>query len=283
MWKQKWRAVPLHLDTFNFDLFLFRNTGIRSKTAAKGGKRGEPKTKEETENVDVLCSLPSLIRHPLHQSRPPTLKKQNNVLTSWWRGAEGRADREGRKLGNQMWSIKTYWHAKGLPLPHSYTVSTNSYSRPRCMHVCMHKSHTGCTNPTDTFMHEFCEKYTTCKWPCVRDQSCKMIGPQKQTCKSYVCTCQLIFNKTCKKMGGKTCCGSGPWGRICINQCWPANILHKTQIYKWVVTHQCLDMHPISTCTQARQRLGERDGGVLFSSMGRAVFGGWSRGDGGGG
>lgn len=36
--------------------------------------------------------------------------------------------------------------------------------------------------------------------------------------------------------------------------------------------HQCMDMHPISTCTRAE----ERDGGVLFSSMGRAVFGGWS-------
>lgn len=78
---------------------------------------------------------------------PPSLKKQNNVLTSWWRGAEGRAGREGGKLGNQMWSIKTYWHAKGLPLPHSHTESTNSYNRPRCIHVCVHMSHTGRTKP----------------------------------------------------------------------------------------------------------------------------------------
>lgn len=40
--------------------------------------------------------------------------------------------------------------------------------------------------------------------------------------------------------------------------------------------HQCMDMHPISTCTRAEERLRGRDGGVLFSSMGRAVFGGWS-------
>lgn len=40
--------------------------------------------------------------------------------------------------------------------------------------------------------------------------------------------------------------------------------------------HQCMDMHPISTCTRAEERLGGRDGGVLFSSTGIAVFGGWS-------
>lgn len=76
---------------------------VRNKKRAKGTKRcrrGEPKTKEERENADVLYSGPSLIRHPRHH--PPTLKKQNNVLTSWWRGVEGRAGREGGKLGNQM-------------------------------------------------------------------------------------------------------------------------------------------------------------------------------------
>lgn len=57
---------------------------------------------------------------------------------------------------------------------------------------------------------------------------------------------------------------------------------HKAQIYRWVIMHQCTDMRPISTCAQAEERLGERDGGVLFSSMGRAVWG-MERGNGGGG
>lgn len=145
---------------------------VRNKKRAKGTKRcrrGEPKTKEERENADVLYSGPSLIRHPLHH--PPTLKKQNNVMTSWWRGVEGRAGREGGKLGNQMWSIKTYWHAKGLPLPHSHTESTNSYSSPRCMHA--YVTHWPYKPHTHTFMHELTEKYTTCEQPCVHNQSCK--------------------------------------------------------------------------------------------------------------
>lgn len=51
--------------------------------------------------------------------------------------------------------------------------------------------------------------------------------------------------------------------------CWPPNIfLHREQIHRWVVMHQCTDIHPISTCTRAE----EKDGGVLFSSMGRAAF-----------
>lgn len=80
-----------------------------------------------------------------HSSDIPsiTLKKQNGVLTSRWRGAKGRADGGvggGLELGNQMWSIKTYWHAKGLLLPHSHTRSTNSHSSPRCMCGRMHMS-----------------------------------------------------------------------------------------------------------------------------------------------
>lgn len=142
-------------------------------------------------------------------SPPPSLKKQNNVLTSWWRGAEGRAGREGGKLGNQMWSIKTYWHAKGLPLPHSHTESTNSYNRPRCIHVCVHMSHTGRTKPhTHTTVHELTEKYTTWEWPCASNQSM----PQKPTSKNHV-------GSEKKHTGSewKTC-----W--IWINQCWPLNI-----------------------------------------------------------
>ena len=66
-------------------------------------RRSEAKTEEERENVDVLYSGPSLIRDPLlHPPPSRTLKKQNSVLTSRWRGAEGRAGRVGGKLGNQM-------------------------------------------------------------------------------------------------------------------------------------------------------------------------------------
>lgn len=94
-------------------------------------------TKKERRRGDVM----SCIRDH-HSSDIPsiTLKKQNSVLTSRWRGATGRANRERGKLGNQMWSIKTYWHAKGLLLPHSHTWSTNSYSKPRCLCGRMHMS-----------------------------------------------------------------------------------------------------------------------------------------------
>lgn len=80
-----------------------------------------------------------------HQTSPPSphhhpeKTKQCPDITVEGSGGEGR---QGGKLGNQMWSIKTYWHAEGLPLPHSHTESTNSFNRPRYTHV----PHIGCTN-----------------------------------------------------------------------------------------------------------------------------------------
>lgn len=117
-------------------------------------KKREKKTKWERK--ECRCPVFWAITHqtsPPSPARPPqSLKKQNNVLTWRWRGAEGRAAGEGGKLGNQMWSIKTYWHAKGLPLPHLHTESTNSCSSRRCTHICMHMSHAGPYTP-HTHMH----------------------------------------------------------------------------------------------------------------------------------
>lgn len=114
--------------------------------APENKKRRKPITKDKKRRVGNVMSC--IQGH--HSSDIPsiTLKKQNSVLTSRWRGATGRAAGEKGKLGNQMWSIKTYWHAKGLLLPHSHTWSTNSYSKPRClcghMHMSpwLHKTHT---------------------------------------------------------------------------------------------------------------------------------------------
>lgn len=195
-------------------------------------RRGKDRGRER-ETVDVLYSGPSLIIHPLHHPHHITQKKQNSVLTSWWRGTEGRARREGGKLGNQMWSIKTYWHAEGLPLPHSHTESTNSYSRPIYVHVCMHMSrmHTGHTQP-HTYMHSHAvhrkihkDKYWLASKR-VHNESFKMITvmPQKQKSKkSYASTYLLIFNKTSSN-GPRTCNSSRLWARIWINQCWPKNV-----------------------------------------------------------
>lgn len=67
-------------------------------------EEGNKRQSWREKNADVPYSEPSLIRHPLHHppDPPQSLKKQNNVLTWRWRGAEGRAAREGGKLGNQM-------------------------------------------------------------------------------------------------------------------------------------------------------------------------------------
>lgn len=143
------------------------------------------------------CWCP-VFRAITHQTSPPslspppsTLKKQNSVLTSRWRGAEGRAGREGGKLGNQMWSIKTYWHAEGLPLPHSHTESTNSYSRPRCMYVCMHMSHAGCTKPRThpcmSSQRDTQRQILPCEQPCVHNQSCNIIHISKKWCLKNKC------------------------------------------------------------------------------------------------
>lgn len=143
---------------------------------------------------------------------------------SWHRGGgelRGGQAGGGGKLGNQMWSIKTYWHTKGLPLPHSHTESTNSYSSPRCMHVCV--CHTLVILHTHTFMHEFTEQYTTCEQPCVHNQSCKMIMPQKQTSKSHVSVHTSYFLIKHVGNGWKTCCSSRLCVRIWINHCWPTN------------------------------------------------------------
>lgn len=104
------------------------NRNKRRKLWTKDKKRREG---------NVMCCItgPSLIWHPLHH--PAKTKQCPDISLE---GAEGRADREKGKLGNQMWSIKTYWHAKGLLLPHSHTRSTNSYSSPRCMCGRMHMS-----------------------------------------------------------------------------------------------------------------------------------------------
>lgn len=129
--------------------------------------REEAKTEEGREIVDVLYARPSLIGHPLHH--PPLWKNK----TVSWHGGGGEL--EGGKLENQMWSIKTYWHAEGLPLPHSHTESTNSYSRPR--DTCAHVSN----KPPHTHVHEFMgEKILRDRQPCVHNQSCKITLPKKK-------------------------------------------------------------------------------------------------------
>lgn len=57
-----------------------------------GGEEGRQRQAEESENVDVLYS--GAITHQTSPPSPlhPALKKQNSVLTSQWRGAEGREE-----------------------------------------------------------------------------------------------------------------------------------------------------------------------------------------------
>lgn len=153
-----------------------------------------------------------------HSSHIPsiTLKKQNSVLTSRWRGATGRAR---GKLGNQMWSIKTYWHAKGLLLPHSHTWSINSYSKPRCLCGHMH-------------MSPWLNKTHTC--------SCMSSQGNQQLASSRVCTVTPVRremgyfsrNNTMLVWWLLTC--------IFLSVC-------KAKIYKLVLMHQRMDMKPIST------------------------------------
>lgn len=78
------------------------NKYTKKKTCVTVKDVEEVNTEEERKNVDVLYAGPSLIRHPLHHLPTATLKKQNSVLTSWWRGAERQEGRRGGKLGNQM-------------------------------------------------------------------------------------------------------------------------------------------------------------------------------------
>lgn len=172
-----------------------------------------------------------------HQTSPPSPPHTpppspwKNKTVSWHRSwGEPRGGRGG-KLGNQMWSIKTYWHAEGLPLPHSHTESTNSYSRPRYMHVCM--SHRGCTGHTHTHMSS--QKNTqrqilTCKQPCVHNQSRTIVDIskkwclQKQMCRSHMHESASGFLIKHEGNWPKTCCSSWQWTRIWINHCWPKNV-----------------------------------------------------------
>lgn len=86
-------------------------------------RRGRDGGREE----DCWCPV---CRAITHQKSPPSPPPWKNKTVSWHGGG---GELQGGKLGNQMWSIKTYWHAEGLPLPHSHTKSTNSYSSPTCM------------------------------------------------------------------------------------------------------------------------------------------------------
>lgn len=118
-------------------------------------RRGRDGGREE----DCWCPV---CRAITHQKSPPSPPPWKNKTVSWHGGG---GELQGGKLGNQMWSIKTYWHAEGLPLPHSHTKSTNSYSSPTCM------CHTKAVRTTHTHKNAFAGS-TKKKWSKSGDHVC---------------------------------------------------------------------------------------------------------------
>lgn len=65
----------------------------------KRGRRGETETEEERENVDILYSGPSLMKHPLHHHHPEKTKQCPNIVVEGSRG-EGKGVKEGGREEN---------------------------------------------------------------------------------------------------------------------------------------------------------------------------------------
>lgn len=163
-----------------------------------------------------------------------------------------------------MWSIKTYWHAEGLPLPHSHTENTNSYSRLRYMHACMCMSHTHTghkTTHTYTCTHKdkyWLESSHVCTINHAELSTLEKVMPKKQMPKKCKHASWFLIKHA----------WNGPKHAAALED---VTIFHcKTKIYRWVIMHHCMDMHPIRTYILAEKWLGE----LCFPSWGELYWGG---------